>query len=50
MAQIWDGAYQSLIEMEKLQGEVTGGRQVQEHAHNKKKTLDRIGAVWTVQL
>jgi hypothetical protein len=38
-----------MIEMDKLQDEVTGGRQVQEHAHNKKKSLDIVGTVWAVQ-
>jgi hypothetical protein len=36
--------------MDKPNGEVSGARQVQEHAENKKRPLDTADAVWTVQL
>jgi len=49
-SRIWHGAYQSLIEMVKLQGEMNGAKQVHEHAENKDGSLDSGPAVWAVRV
>ena len=41
------GTYQNFIEMAKLQREVSGATQVQEHADNEGRSVDE--ADWTVQ-
>jgi hypothetical protein len=49
-SRIWHDAYQSGIEMGKLQGEVKRAKHVHEHAENKERSLDSRPAVWTARV